>query len=79
MKPIRATNPGISLLSARIGLIVIFKESLGNRVPILCRVGSKLGACTIPGTWKVLMPYDAHPSHESRDIHAPARIGLIVI
>jgi len=52
---------------------------VGNRVPILCRVGSKLGTCTIPGTWKVLMPYDAHPSHESRDVHAPARIGLVVI
>ena len=47
-----------------------FNESLGNRMPVLVRMGSKLDTCATPSTWKLERPCGAHPSHGSRDIPA---------
>ena len=69
MEPIRVTDPETSVPPARIGLIV-FSRAIGNRMPILVRMGSRVDACAIPSTGKVQNAYGTHPGHRSRDIHA---------
>ena len=79
MKPVRVTDPGDIFAFGPNRSNCNLRSPRGSKATILRRVGSKLDTRAIPSTWKVLMPHDTRPSHESRDILASARIGLIVI